>query len=377
MFQNRILLRDIFIDDPAGEKYLVYNHNDRTWVWPVNKLKTAMDLWQPTTKQGKLNKQSFMLIKNNAKAIQKAGLIQEVYSINPEIYEYIKENVNITEDFYLAAYMGNPSSLQNNKVTLQIYTDEKIIGYAKLTKEPQVSRLFEHEIETFRFLDEKGFSEHSKTIAFGTVADFDIFIQDTNKAIGDKAKLEFNNKHIEFVDKLVKNINTTCKYEESEFYNSVQYLRNAIKTKYPRDEKMIIEHSLNIIENRLKGTEGLYSFAHGDFTPWNVYYTDKSLRVFDFEYSKYITIPYIDAFHYMTEMSLQGFKYDYDKTIYIYEKNRKLLETYIKDTDFTYLCYLISIIAFYDERTIEKFSIDAHHYRDWIGIISYLNSRLD
>ena len=62
--------------------------------------------------------------------------------------------------------------------------------------------------------------------------------------------------------------------------------------------------------------------------------------MYDFEYAHYEMPEYVDAFHYLTKMSLYGLQNDGDKTIAVYDKYKKLLSQYIdKDTDFVYLCY--------------------------------------
>ena len=47
--------------------------------------------------------------------------------------------------------------------------------------------------------------------------------------------------------------------------------------------------------------------------------------MYDFEYAHYEMPEYVDAFHYLTKMSLYGLQNDGDKTIAVYDKYKKLL----------------------------------------------------
>lgn len=97
--------------------------------------------------------------------------------------------------------------------------------------------------------------------------------------------------------------------------------------------------------------------------------------MFDFEYCSFSKPCYIDIFHYLTQMSLLGCGNDGKQTILLYEKKKELIEKYVHDADFTYMCYLIDIIGFYKKRTIRRNKVVDKEYGRWIAILEYLINR--
>lgn len=378
MFENKKLLNDIFIEDGKGYKYLIFNNGGKTWVFPLKKLRAALEMYQPTTSKGKALKQSLLLAKVNPFALKKIGTEVRTFSINEKLQAYLAEKIQKNNAvFYIAGYMGDTNYKQNNKVTLQVYNDEEIIFYAKITKDEEVSKQFRHEIAALQFLEEKEIKGVPKVLAAENIDDLGIFIQSTDKQMYEKVRFDFDERHIKFIDEIIKAMNIKCKYEETEFYEKIQYLKTRVKREYPNQEKKIVSKAIETIEKELRSQSRKYAFSHGDFTMWNVYYTDERINVFDFEYCNYIMPCYIDVFHFMTQMSLYGSNNDADKTIEIYEKNRELLEKYIDNPDLTYACYLLTILSFYNDRTKGRFSLNDHKYKEWTEILSYLNELLN
>lgn len=316
------------------------------------------------------------MIKGVGFALRKLGIEMVRFDINPEIREYISEVLE-TEKYYVAGYIGNTSSKQNDKVTMQIFTEEKILGYIKITKEDEVIKSFINEFDALVFLAEKEIKGIPEILGVTEFNGMHMFVQSTQKKLSDKVKNELSEKQINCIKDIVDKTKISCKYETTEFFDIIRYLKKFVREKYPEKERRIMRHSIKIIEKELQDKTGEYAFSHGDFTPDNVYYTEKGVSLCDFEYCKYTMPCYIDIFHYFTQLSLFGLQNDADKTVYLYEKYYKLFEKYVENPDFTYLCYILTIMCFYNKRTTEKFDIYAHKYGEWIRLISYLNSKLD
>ena len=317
-------------------------------------------------------------VKDVGFALRKMGVETVNLLLQPQLKEYIDGLVG-TENYYVAAYMGDISSELNQKVTLQIFTNEKILCYLRISNSSEVINVMKHEIDMIDFLHEKEVANIPEIIDTSIIGDLHIFAQKSEKKLSEKVKLEFDDRHMKCLKDIMDKTKILCKYEETDLYRLIQKLKSEIKIKFPKNEGMILQHSIRIIENQLKETEDYYAVSHGDFSPWNIYYNSKKeVCMYDFEYAHYEMPEYVDAFHYLTKMSLYGLQNDGDKTIAVYDKYKKLLSQYIdKDTDFVYLCYLIGIISSYSTNAAEKFSIYAYKYLDWIAIVSYLNSRLD
>ena len=355
MFGYKQLLNCIFASDDGGGRYLVFNQNENTWILPADKLKLAIEMCQPYSKKDQKRRDLILTVKDVGFALRKMGVETVNLLLQPQLKEYIDGLVG-TENYYVAAYMGDISSELNQKVTLQIFTNEKILCYLRISNSSEVINVMKHEIDMIDFLHEKEVANIPEIIDC-------IYVF----------------RHMKCLKDIMDKTKILCKYEETDLYRLIQKLKSEIKIKFPKNEGMILQHSIRIIENQLKETEDYYAVSHGDFSPWNIYYNSKKeVCMYDFEYAHYEMPEYVDAFHYLTKMSLYGLQNDGDKTIAVYDKYKKLLSQYIdKDTDFVYLCYLIGIISSYSTNAAEKFSIYAYKYLDWIAIVSYLNSRLD
>ena len=374
MFKNKPLLNNIFTKSNQEVNYIIFTHDDKTWILPTTGLKTALEMYQPSTLKGKLLKKLVYRCHRIQTIAAKIGVAHEKLSVSKDVLDYISEAIG-TNNFYIAGYMGDTSSRQNNKATLQIYDDNHIIAYAKVTKDEEVAKTFVHEVEVLKYLEEKEIKNVPKILGTGCVDGMDIFIQSTDKPLYQKVKLKFAEKQIAFIDKIVQSTKEKLTYEETDFYASVQYLKSKLDD-FSDKEKSTLKQSITKIEEKLTEKPQVYAFLHGDYTPWNVYYTNGELNAFDFEYCSHTMPCYMDVFHYLTQMCFLGFQEEIGKTIHIYKNSRKLLEQYICDPDFTYLCYLIFIVSFYKKRTEKDSETINEKYIKWIGIMDYLNGKI-
>lgn len=374
MIDNKKLLNDIFVNEVDTNEYTIFTHADKTWIMPKNSIKHSLDMYQPSTTKGKILKQCLIMFKNVSVIASKLGMTTAGLKVNEDILSYIAEVVG-TKNFYMAAYMGDTSSRQNNKATIQIYDKYGIIAYAKITEDEEVKKNFEKEIEVLRFLEEKQIGNVPKVLGETEIGNLKIFVQSTEKNFNEKVKLKFGREQIDFVKNVVESTTKKVDYIETDFYKDVEYLKEC-KKDFGDDQQEIIEYSIKAVEEQIKEKPLDYSFSHGDYTPWNVYYTCGLINVFDFEYCSYFMPSYVDVFHYITQMSLLGKKCDVGGAVHTYRKYRKLIEEYVCNPDLIYACYLLHIISFYKKRTEVNTSEMEDKYLKWIGILEYLNEKI-
>lgn len=374
MFSNKKLLNKLYTIQQEAVPHIVFSHSDKTWIMPVDSLSTAFDMYQPSTLKGKLLKKLVIAFRDNNKILCKLKCKKVHLKINESIKLYIEKVIG-KKDFSIAAYMGDSTSKQNNKATLQIYNDEGLICYAKVTEDEEVAETFEREIRVLKFLEDKKIKGVPKVLSVDTVDGMKVFLQSTDKNINEKVKLTLGRQQLEFTDNIVRQTKIKSKYSETDFFEMVQYLKKNLSY-YTKRQQNVIEESIRIVEEKLEKNDVEYASSHGDYTPWNVYYTNDELYAFDFEYSSDTMPCYMDVFHYLTQMSLLGFKNDVGKTIHMYKSKRKLLEEYIPNTNFVYLCYLIWIVGFYNKRAEDKMDIANGQSEKWIAIMEYLAGKL-
>lgn len=254
-----------------------------------------------------------------------------------------------------------------------MYTDSKIMYYGKITEEVSVSNTFAKEIQVLNFLKKKGVKNIPEVISDKKIGNMHFFLQSTNKSLNDKVKLNFGKQHIAFVDELVKKTKEVCFLENTDLFKEIQFLKKKLFINISNSDSEVIQKAIDIIEKK-SSDEGLVcSFCHGDFTPWNIYYQNNQLNVFDFEYSEYKMPAYIDIYHYLTQLSLLGYNSGDKKSMTLYEKHRNDIKKVDSNCDFSYMCYLIHIIAFYFMRTDFVKNIDDVNFsHERISVLKYL-----
>lgn len=369
MFE-RDLLDKLFVYDQNGKDYICFTHSDKVWIIPEDNYEPALEMYQPSTIKGKALKSCIRFCCRSKVGLGKVGVYRRKLSFHSQIHLYLKSIVN-EEDIYIAAYMGDTTTKQNNKVTLQIYNNQKILCYGKITKEPEVMENFSREIEGLKYLEKKGIDSIPKVLGEKKIEELKIFVQSTNKPLRQRVQLVFGRKQIEFIHNIVKKTQTHVRYETSDFYIMVQYLKdNAMKI--GKNEKEIIFSAVKWIETYAKEKGMSFSFCHGDYTPWNVYYQNGEISGFDFEYC-FRTMPaYMDVFHYLTQLSIMGKNNDAGETIKLYQSCQGILREYMSDTDVIYGCYLLYIIGFYYSRTDGDCKCIGRRLEIWLVLLQYL-----
>lgn len=366
------LLNKLFKESEKDKEYIVFHHSDKTWVMPSENLEPALEMYQPSTMKGKVLKSCIKLFHTNEKILHKLGCEKKKLSFNVDILSYLQKTIN-EKNIYIAAYMGDTTTKQNNKATLQVYNDQRIFCYVKVSEEPEVLENFSREIDSLKYLEEKGITNIPKVLGDGGIQGLRVFVQSTDKPLKQQVRLEFGRKQVEFIDNIVKKTEKNIRYEASQFYESIQYLKS-VTAEFKEQEQSVIKEAVRQVETyaQEKGLE--FAFSHGDYTPWNVYYADGKLFAFDFEYC-YQTMPcYMDVFHYFTQFSIMGQHNDAEKTILLYQRNQEKLKEYIENPDIVYVCYLLHIIAFYHNRTEEMTEQVKQQMKVWIELLEHFVS---
>ena len=182
MFGYKQLLNCIFASDDGGGRYLVFNQNENTWILPADKLKLAIEMCQPYSKKDQKRRDLILTVKDVGFALRKMGVETVNLLLQPQLKEYIDGLVG-TENYYVAAYMGDISSELNQKVTLQIFTNEKILCYLRISNSSEVINVMKHEIDMIDFLHEKEVANIPEIIDASIIGDLHIFAQKSEKKL--------------------------------------------------------------------------------------------------------------------------------------------------------------------------------------------------
>lgn len=364
------LLNQILVEDENGSSYIIIQNKHKSWYIPVSNFELGLEIFQPTSVKGKLIKKIMPFIVNY-KLIKKLTRVKEKkYILEPQLELYLKNKLG--SNILLSVYIGDTRTIENRKATLQIYNDE-IICYGKVTSENLVKQSFKREISSLQKLRSMGITNIPIILETKNYLDLDLFLQSNMNIRGNTICTEITEKHLDFLDKIFNVTQCKCEYKDTDFKILIEYLKN-IEISF--DNRNLILDSISYIERELNSKKKLYSFSHGDFTPWNIYYNHKNIYVFDFEYCLEKNIPYIDVFHYITQVWILVEKLQYKKLWIKYQETKKILNNYVENPDFTYLCYILYIIAFYYKRNNGKFSESDNSFKYWIVILEKLRTEL-
>ena len=364
---ERELLKKLY--SSSDEKTLVFTHADKIWVMPERAVEGAMEMYQPSSKGGKRLK-NCVVKKHKTPFYARASKVEEQnIELNKEVRKQLEELLGIS-DFYVAAYMGDTSTQQNDKAVLQIYSDDEIYAYVKVTTNAENAKRFEKEADAIRKLNSMEIDCIPKLIGTDFDSEVKMFGQVNEKPMGQEVQLVFNNQVLDTVKDIVEKTTKDIEYKDSEFYKYVDYLKNNLDI-FDGDQKPLVEEAINIAELE----KNTFAFAHGDYTPWNVYYAKDEMRIYDMEYCSETMPAYMDVFHYLSQTSLLGKRYTSQCVMRDYERNLDLIKEYVAEPKNTFICYLVWIISFYIQRTNKVDSI-REKLDVWVEMLEYLEKYL-
>lgn len=201
----------------------------------------------------------------------------------------------ITKPEY-SIFLGTPSVHQ--KTTIQIFKGNKIFGYAKLSENREVAQLFNHEFNLLSKLHKSGIRNIPRPLFYGEIEEGKyLFIQDTKKTRGVKSPNQWTSLHENFLRELKDKTVSDIPFEETDFFNSLNYLKENIG-RLPGENGEVLIPILKRIINELEGKTIPVSAYHADFTPWNMFVVKGQLYVFDWEYASLSYPSDLDKYHF-------------------------------------------------------------------------------
>ena len=362
MFDRDLLNR---IYESSDEQSLVFTHADKIWVMPACATKGAMDMYQPTSRAGKCLKKS-VVKKGKTPLFARGSKVKKVQcSLASDVRAQLEDILGISE-FYVASYMGDTSTYQNEKVVLQIYNDNEIFAFVKVTDNAKVAEAFEREAKAIKDLRNLGIENIPRVIGLKENDGLTYFAQSNNKPMGQEVRLEFNEQVIQNISEIISKTNVHMSYDASDFCTYVEYLKSKSSI-FDKEQQSIVEEAIGQVEEASD-----FAFAHGDYTPWNIYYFKDEIQMFDMEYCSFSMPAYVDVFHYLAQTALLTKRYTAQCAMREYEKYSDLMGEYMDDPKFAFICYLVWIISFYIKRSESDIDQIKNKLDVWVEMLEYL-----
>lgn len=338
---------DPLIYEPKGCKYIVFRNSEgKIWKIPYNTVRIGLCLYQPSSFKGIILKYllpSFKFFKTLLNMFH-AQICK--YQISHELDEIIRYYFNITGSYELSYFGGTPSARQ--KVTLQISSKNKILGYCKLTDNHDIYNTFIHENNILSFLKERKVTNIPDCLSTSSSThEIYHFIQTTIKSTKSKYLHEPNHLHFEKLTEIFHKTSIALPFTSTDYWKLVSTINN-YSQKFKSEDFQIIKKNINYIYSYYSKKEKvIFCLYHGDFTPWNSFIESDKLFLFDFEYAAYSCPPYMDLMHFIIQSLWLEKKANVKDILKYYNNIIPHLSFISINSNILLLSYLLYITAFY------------------------------
>lgn len=254
-----------------------------------------------------------------------------------------------------AIFLGTEGS--HKKLTVQVMDEQAaILGYIKVSNKREIEGLIKNEAQTLEYLSRLSISNglFPKVIFHGSVKNRNILVLDTLKSVYSKYQSNLSDAHINFMYEIFQKTARNAKYKESNFAKDLGERTAQLESGRLRNS---YESALNFIESEIGNQEMPFGICHRDFTPWNTFFHNDKLYVFDWEYAKKEYPPLLDMYHFIIQdgilvrhLSPEGLLkrvLKYDKLLSRYSR---LIGISDKLSMPLLLCYLLDISLLYIEK---------------------------
>lgn len=335
-------------ENNSADEFLFIENKDKKQ-WYINKfyMAKAFEIYQPTSKNGKLVKLLLPVFKNLKIIHRLLGIQQKRITLISPIYNTI-QNYFKESDVHFSIFGGTPSVHQ--KVIVQIYNKDKILAYCKISESTEVGELFDKECEILEYLQKCKIDNVPKLIFRKNVDQYQLFCQSSVKNKNYIVNTRFEEVHYNFLIDMYEKSKSRLEFEDSAYRKMLDDLNNNIG-RFEKKDQLILNNAVKIIRNLYEKKVIEVSMFHGDFTPWNMICELGQLKVFDFEYAQKFYPPLLDAYHFCLQTEL--FVNKNFNPVKVYENIKKRLIEYKFPYKFEIgmIMYLLHIICFYTVRS--------------------------
>lgn len=325
--------------------------NARWWLIPLtNRRVTAagFSLFQPVLLSAKLMKWATVLFTNLGLSCLWSR--KKIYLRNNGFFKSIFGEDNL----HFALFTGTDSP--HRKVTVQIMgRNGSIKGFAKVSCNPLVQPLLVHEAETLGYLSTLNLQRTiiPKVLFSDEIGGAAVLVTDTLKTGKSKTATKLTDVHLAFLRELSEKTAVSGTIGTDWVTLELRHKYNAVVARLPEEWQKRLNLAISCLESS-KMEWGARCLSHGDFTPWNTFFVDDKLYVFDWEYESQKLPDGYDLIHFI--YSLPSVKCQKPKDSV--KQVRKALKAmaYATDNiaDTLFLCYLCSQTLQYILREINS-----------------------
>lgn len=351
--------------------FIITNSVKQTCVIPKKNMKMGLNLFQPCTNQGKLVKFLFPYFHYFKFVRTKLRIVKIKINIKDEL-KNLFQNIFHCENLDFAFFLGSP--VVHQKITIQISHKGQFLGYCKLTNQQFINCIFEQEQRVLDELHRLNFNDVPQCLYCAPFNnDIFLFIQSTTKTIQSELPYKYENLIWNFLDLFHTKTLLNLPFVSSDYNRMLIELESLLQL-YQIKESNLILATIGTVKSFFLENEVIFSAYHGDFTPWNCFIENNKLFAFDLEYFQRSYPPYLDYFHYCTQIAFYDKKWQAEQIYKYYLQHIDIIKKHIDNPVLYYQAYILHIIYFYLSRDEGKLnSIIENSYRIWIELLLLLN----
>lgn len=327
------------LDFSSDEKFYRFGNADgKYWIMPARGMRTAMNLYQPSGIKGKMLR-TLLPYLHFIPLVRKVLRAETWHCRLQDELEKLLYGIFAAETLDFSIFEGTPSV--HRKITMQLSSGKKILGYCKLSESDNIKELFDKESKMLSWLEEREINGIPRILYCGTLSNrMHVFVQSTAKTASSAVIHEWNKLHEDFLSQLHEKSKQLIQFEESDLYKSIIALEKHFDWLPDNIDESIILKAISDIRKRYCGCEVEFSAYHGDFTPWNMFVEKKELFVFDFEYAGMSYPKGLDRYHFFTQTAIFEKNWGADDiTAFIENGNCKWIDKLL------YKIYLLDMVS--------------------------------
>ena len=363
---DKVLAR--IIDCGRGSLFYRFaNADGKIWLMPAHDLRTAMGLYQPSGRNGKLLKRLFPWL-HRFRIVRKVIHAESLLCTLNDEPRLLLEKLFHTTHLDYAFFCGTPCVHQ--KITMQISKGKQVLGYCKFSENNAVIPLFQQEAKMLRDLEQAGTRDIPKALYCGQLRNGAwMFVQSTTKSPQSSVFHHWTSLHEEFLNRLYLCTQQQIEFEQSDYARRLNELMAHLDW-LPKEvsEQQVTTASARLLE-RWSGKKVQFAAYHADFTPWNMFVEKGRLFVFDWEYAQRSYPMQLDRYHFFTQTAIFERHWKAEQIIqYMRSEEGKWMQA----DDYT--AYLMDMIARFTVREEGKVAGDILlSMQLWSDLLTYLN----
>jgi hypothetical protein len=343
--------------DQSAEPYTaIPNKSNPRWLMPVSNkgvLISSFALYQPSLLRAKI-------LKKMALGLARLGLFDAVVKnglclkrTDDEIKRIFKRDV-----LYYAVFTGSEGC--HRKLTVQVM-DAKgtILGYIKASDNEEINNLLKNEADILNYLAELKIKNglFPRAMYDGKFKDTNILVQNTLKSTASTFSSRLSMAHVNFLSEIFRKSAALKKFGESDFRQRLGERLGTLSGASAGNWQALSWEAIDFLDRSFGDKVVPFGLCHRDLTPWNTFFHDDKLYVFDWEYAKKDYPPLFDILHFITQDGLLVRKLKPEALVRNIANHKENIVMYLglvgvdkRFIESLTLCYLLDVILFYLER---------------------------